>query len=255
MIGAVVLVDLDDSLFQTRRKCSTPADVDDLTVMAVSHAGEPVSFASRPQAAFLNWIMATAIVIPVTGRSVDALRRVRLRHDLAVAAHGGVILRGDTPCDLWQARTGPLATRAVPELERIAQILAAGAAKLNYAIRVRIVSESGLPLYVVAKHDHPDGNDHELHRVADSIAATIAPDWTTHINGNNVAYLPPHLGKAAAVEALLPELRATHSGVPLIGLGDSLTDAGFMRLCDFSMMPNRSQLAGLLWRSIPESKP
>ena len=64
-----------------------------------------------------------------------------------------------------------------------------------------------------------------------------------HRNGNNAAFLPPFLGKEHAVAYLLPELRRRHPDAPVIGIGDSLTDAPFMQLCDFAMMPAGSQLA------------
>ena len=251
MISAIALVDLDDSLFQTLRKCPSHLSADELTLMAVDRDGAPLSFASSEQAGFLSWLQKSALVIPVTGRSVDALQRVRLNTDLAIAAHGGVILRGQAPCDIWHGRIAAEAEGCLPDLERIAANLTAMGANLQHAVRVRIIAESGLPLYVVAKHGSTDGNDSELHLVAARIAGAIPKGWTTHVNGNNVAYLPPHLGKDQAVGSLLPELREAYPGVPILGLGDSTTDAPFLQMCDFAMMPTRSQLANLLWQSVP----
>lgn len=250
MINAIALVDLDDSLFQTLRKCPSHLSADELTLMAVDRDGAPLSFASREQAGFLSWLQKSALVIPVTGRSVDALQRVRINTDLAVAAYGGVILRGQAPCDIWHEKIAAKAEGCRPDLERIVASLTAMGANLQHAVRVRIIAEGGLPLYVVAKHGSTDGKDSELHVVAARIADVVPQGWTTHVNGNNVAYLPPHLGKDQAVKSLLPELRVTYPGVPIFGLGDSTTDAPFLQMCDFAMMPTRSQLANLLWRSV-----
>jgi hypothetical protein len=108
-------------------------------------------------------------------------------------------------------------------------------------LRVRVLEEEGLPLYVLAKH--PDGDAEALAAAIDRVVPEVPPGWTVHRNGNNAAFLPPFLGKQHAVAFLLPELRRQHPDAPVIGVGDSLTDAPFMALCDFAMMPGRSQLA------------
>jgi predicted mannosyl-3-phosphoglycerate phosphatase (HAD superfamily) len=67
--------------------------------------------------------------------------------------------------------------------------------------------------------------------------------WTDHRNSNTVAFLPPYLGKQYAVAHILIGLRARFPNATVIGIGDSITDAPFMQLCDFAMTPSASQLA------------
>jgi hypothetical protein len=211
--------------------------------MAVDNAGSPLSFATPAQQALTQWLRTTTLFVPVTARSVGALFRTSLDFDIGVAAHGGVILRDRTPCPRWASRIAEKATAALPTLDRLNAAFLAAADRLGFSVRIRIIDEEGLPLYLVAKHRRVEGCDPELHAVASAVRAFVPDGWTIHVNGNNVAYIPPHLGKAAAVEALLPELRAQYPNLPVIGIGDSLTDAPFMALCDFAMAPTRSQLA------------
>lgn len=246
---AVTLVDLDDTLFQTRRKC--PPGITDLTPFAFTADGTPISFATPAQMKFIAWLEATTHVVAVTARSVDALFRTRLRFQSAIAAHGGAIVTGGsasgaTLCPDWHTA---MAASLAPHAGALAALIArveADAAAQGVAVRARILTENTLPLYVVVKHQAPDGNDPQLHAACAPAAAALPPGWTAHINGNNVAFMPPGLGKAHAVQWLLPKLRADHPGLPIIGIGDSLTDAGFMALCDFAMTPQGSQLGARL---------
>jgi hypothetical protein len=94
---------------------------------------------------------------------------------------------------------------------------------------------------VLAKHQ--DGDANALNRVVDAVVGALPAGWTDHRNDNNIALLPPWLGKQNAVAHVLPRLRARFPDARLIGIGDSLTDAPFMRICDFAMLPTHSQLA------------
>lgn len=250
MISAIALVDLDDTLFQTRRKCPPDIAEADLVAMAFDREGQGSSFATPRQMAWIEWLRRGTLLVPVTGRSLDALGRVDLVFDYGVAAHGGVVLRqGGAICGQWHGRISAGAAAERAGLEGIAARFAAAAGKQGEDVRVRILEEQGVPLYVVAKHNDL-AREEELHALAGEVADAVPPGWTRHVNGNNVAYLPPHLGKRQAVEHLLDELRALHPRLPVIGLGDSVTDAPFLALCDFAMIPGSSQLAGHAFRDL-----
>ncbi len=236
----IALVDLDDTLFQTRRKC--PANVDEarLAPMAYARDGSPLSFATPRQMNFLQWLGETTRLIPVTARSLGALRRVHLPLGTAICAHGGVMLRGcGEPDPEWAERMNEAAAKVAPVLANLVEAITCTAGP--EPVSVRILSEADTPLYVLAKHGRAD--EAALSAVLDAAVPEPPAGWTVHRNGNNAAYLPPHLGKEKAVAALLPSLRAEHPDAAVIGIGDSLTDAPFMALCDFAMLPTRSQLA------------
>ena len=240
----IALVDLDDSLFQTLRKCPPDVATHDLSVMAVDRQGNPLSFATPRQKNWIDWLQESTVMVPVTARSFDALSRVNLTFEYAVAAHGGIILRGGMlPCQGWHDRMTAAAAFSKTDLDRLAHLLHEAAQACGEDINVRIISEGSLPLYLVAKHVDP-AHEAALHALAHDFRSDVPSDWTFHINGNNVAFLPPSLGKHHAVAALLPELRSVYPDLPVLGLGDSLTDAPFLALCDFIAMPGRSQLAG-----------
>lgn len=239
---ALVLVDLDDTLFQTLRKCPPDVPADALRALGFGRDGAPLGFATPRQGRFLSWLGEAALIVPVTGRGSDALGRVSIPFGAAICAHGGVILDEDGEADAdW---TGHIAREAAPHAAKLAALERSAteiAGQLEVPLRARTLSEQGAGLYVLLKH--ADGDAAALDRVVDRVVPLVPPGWTVHRNGNNAALMPPFLGKAQAVRALLPRLRDRHPDAPVIGIGDSLSDAPFMALCDYAMMPSGSQLS------------
>ena len=249
MITAVALVDLDDTLFQTRRKCPVGLPAESLTPFSYTAEGEAISFATPKQVSLIRWLENHTYLIVVTARSTDALTRTRIRYRRAVVAHGGGIVDhhpGLTAPDrrfraAWRRRMCETLNFEA-DLDQMVVRIQSEAERIGVGVRVRVISEDGVALYVVAKHALADGNDLELQAACAPLVADCPPGWTVHSNGNNFAFLPPGLGKALAVEWLLPQLRDELADLPILGIGDSLTDASFMSLCDLAITPTASQL-------------
>lgn len=246
MIRAIALVDLDDTLFQTLRKCPADVPVERLTPLGFARDGAPLSYATPRQMELLRWMSETTYLVPVTARSLDALRRVRIPFRAAVCAHGGVILDEAGAIDReWHGVMAAEARRHCGTLEEMRDAIHGKAVERAIPINVRVLGEGDLPLYTIAKHAEADSD--ALFEVVDAAVPNVPAGWTDHRNGNNVALMPPHLGKRFAVARILPALRARFPDAPVIGFGDSRTDAPFMGLCDFAMMPTSSQLAGVMF--------
>ncbi|KAA5605865.1 hypothetical protein F1188_09655 [Roseospira marina] len=241
----IVFVDLDDTLFQTHRKkpaADHPA--------AMDRDGHPLSFRCGRQVAFFEWLARDATVIPVTGRNVDAFRRVTLPFDsLAVCSFGGVILAANgQPDPVWHARMAQAADRTAPVLQRLLEGVAEAAADQRVDVRYRIIQDAGLPLYISVKLNAGDVED--MSRLGTAITSFVPDDWTIHLNATNLAVLPPFLGKAAAV-AYVQAALIGEEPVLTVGVGDSLTDVAFMGLCDFAVAPSDSQIMAALSARTP----
>ena len=236
-----VFLDLDDTIFQTRGKCP-PDEASSLIPAAFHRDGNPLSFMSARQRQLFEWLSASATVIPVTARSESAYRRVRLPfHHAAILDFGGVVLLPTGQLDKqWDQKIRPIMLPLSDELARIQAAWQATSDTRSLGLRVRVISDFDLPLYVVAKH--PDGNVAALRQLLEEHSSLTHDDrFFIHCNDNNLSVVPRCLGKQRAVEYVLDRY-AGREPVLTLGLGDSLSDAPFLATCDFAVMPRNSQL-------------
>ena len=231
----LILTDLDDTLFQTLEKC--PADGPGLRQMSSLADGSPSGFATPMQQHFLHWLEG-GDVVPVTARGREVLARVAVRQAPAIASNGGCILRADGSLDIdWHEHLCGQASGA-DAVHDVYRLLTDTLCATSF--RHWLVEEHGLALYVVIKSNL--GSHTALAELEQQLAAIKPPTWRCHRNGNNLAYLPPWLSKRHAVHYMIGRVRAETPDRPIIGIGDSISDVGFMDLCDFAMAPTRSQL-------------
>jgi hypothetical protein len=236
-VPVLVLGDLDDTLFQTRGKCP---DGCELFPVAYSRAGEALSFATPGQRRLFEWLTAAAAFVPVTGRNADAVARVRLSFaGYAITSFGGVILTPDGSCDAgWRERAEAHAASHSSVLSDLRDAALARAALEGAMLRATAVSDQGLPLYLSLKH--AAGDAAALASFVAGFAEELPGGWRVHLNGNNAAWLPPWLAKEHAVRHFLRHLAPPHAVT--IGFGDSHSDAPFLALCDYALVPARTQL-------------
>lgn len=271
-----VFTDLDDTLFQTRRKCrptcsagtgeavtastsSSPlngAVLPDLRIGAVSRTLEPLSYLLPHQQALFGLLDAHTRIIPVTARNRDAFRRVCLpfRHG-AVLNYGGTILTPEgEPDPIWEALMRPRLDAIRPLLDDALDCIRSIMTREGLACAARLVrdGDSEPPFYALAKFpqgclgERPEERLAELRLLRDVMAAEFLPraEGRLHWNDNNLAFIPHILNKAHAVRHIM-ETRLQSSGeeYTTLGMGDSLEDLAFMNLCEYSMAPRTSQIA------------
>jgi hydroxymethylpyrimidine pyrophosphatase-like HAD family hydrolase len=234
----LVFGDLDDTLFQTRAKCPPGCE---LVPVAYDRAGQPLSFATEKQRRLFAWLTRDAEFVPVTGRNSAAVARVRLPFDRwAITSFGGVILTpGGRPDPAWAARMADESRAHHAALGELRAHVLALAAREGVDVRASEVCDHSLPLYLSVKHNA--GDHAALAGLAERIAGGGYPaGWRMHLNGNNLACLPPYLAKERAVAYFLETLAAP--GTLTFGFGDSHSDAPYIALCDYALTPTGSQL-------------
>ncbi len=242
----VILSDLDDTLFQTKRKMTDELGTKPFRTGALDPSQTPRSFMTEEQSLLVDWLLENADLIPVTARGTDEISRVTIPfRSWSITTHGAVILTQEgKPDSEWQAHMlaslAPYTERILSMQRAITELMEARG--INAWVRINY--EYGTtPVYMVMKHRDSTRID-ELYSVADEAERLLSPTgFYMHRNGNNVAWLPDPVEKGLAVSWLLKKLKAERGVFPVIGLGDSLSDHRFMKLCTWFGMPHQSQFA------------
>lgn len=240
----ILFTDLDDTLFQSFRKESPGEKSIPLAYLA---DGSAISYANPRQQAALSLFQREMTVIPVTARNHDAFRRVKISFDAeAILNYGGIILNSDgQPDDVWLEKSQAQAEQSEAVLMRWVDAINAENDRLNLDLRVRLISDFGIPFYVVAKSK--SSNVDAVKAAADFCAAARTRgdlgDVTIHVNNNNLAILPRWLDKRHAVAYLRTRYLTEHDDLLTFGMGDSLVDINFISCCDYMIVPAASQIA------------
>ena len=238
----VIFLDLDDTILQTAPKCPPAEPVEPA---AVDRAGQALSFMTRAQRRLLAFWLERGTVIPVTGRTDEALARVTLQFESWRITHHGAVIRQPDGClpGWWYAEIRPLLVAAQPLLWECATGLEQGAVAGGYRVRSHSIDEWLTYISVKANADEA-----ALAGVRARLATTDLPEeLALHHNGNNLAVTVRGARKHDAVRRVAAELERD-GPIVSIGAGDSLTDIPFLRVCDFALVPRDSQIQMETWR-------
>lgn len=237
------LTDCDDTLFTTARKIKD-AVLDECEIASTLTDGSPSGYRT-PRLQYLRTLMETGDVVPVTARSREVLARCDVPQAPAICSNGGVIVGTDGKIDdEWHA----MIVANVGDGSQIRGIHARAAELAGEGFRHWTVDEGEVPLYICLKSNASD--DETVVALGEKVRQDGLPEgWRIHVNGNNLALMPPWISKRSAARHLLAKIRSETPHRLVIGAGDSISDLGFMAECDFALHPTSSQIGGHLSKS------
>lgn len=235
----LAFIDLDDTIFQTNRRIKPD---DSFRVGSLDSKGNPLSFMTKKQQGFVDWLFTHADVVPVTARPIDGLSRVQLefKHG-AICSFGGTILDASGKVDAqWHEIQQERLKTLKPLIQTMPDLLIENAKGLG-DVRSWTVEENGLHLYSYVKQNNPKIGQMFLDQIVINIPQNIKDNFYMHLNGNNLAVIPKVLTKQNAVEYYLQK-HDPESERFILGYGDSLSDFGFLANCDWFGTPKNSQI-------------
>lgn len=245
MIKPFFLCDLDDTLFQTQRKIAQYGYPESVQSAAVDQSGKARSFMTQMQAHWVEWLLESTNLIPVTARGTEEISRVLIPFKgWKITTHGAVILDATNQPDAdWRSHIESSLAPYQEILKHKQALLTQRfeAAGIQAWARMNVEYDD-LNIYLVAKHTDSNKID-ELYHLCDQIdEQTGLEGFYVHRNSNNIAWLPNCIEKAHATQFLLAKIREQFPHTPIVGFGDSISDHGFLKQCDWFGMPNHGQM-------------
>jgi hypothetical protein len=186
-----VFLDLDDTIFQTKRKCpeNTP-----ISPAAFAKDGSVMSFFTPKQARLFSVLSHKTRLIPTTARDYDAFLRATIKnYEYAIINHGGIILRADGSVHQgWYQILKQKLSPVMPALIQLKHKLEQVAAEQGIDFNIRIIDDFGLSFYVLIKHQEKDNSALKslLTTIIEPYLVHHALDFYCHLNDNNLAILP-----------------------------------------------------------------
>jgi len=239
-----LFLDLDDTVFQTRRKC---ASIEQAIPAAYALSGEPSSYCLPKQKTLLVLLHEQWRIIPTTARTQAAYARVDLGipcNDGVILNHGATILCTNGQEDSqWRARLEPQLKTLQPLLHELKHTIETYAQQKSIHVLVRIIHEVGLDYYLEVRHHQAVST--ELESVLKACVQPLLNKMTVfnaYLNSNSLTILPCRINKSHAVSYRIAELRQQYGEILTMGMGDSLSDAPFIAQCDYAMIPQGTQL-------------
>ncbi|WP_277834429.1 HAD family hydrolase [Speluncibacter jeojiensis] len=238
-VRTLVASDLDQTLIYSRRSARLPeAELSDLTCVEI-YDGAPQSFMTPAAARMLAALPGSALFVPVTTRTVEQLRRVRLPRPgaaphHAIAANGGVLLVDGVPDGQWSAQVASALGASAP-LDLVATHVEA-VCRPDWARSVR--RAGGLFCYaVIDRATLPD------RFVDDESAWADGHGWRVSLQGRKIYWVPRSLTKSAAVR----EVARRTGARSVLAAGDSLLDLDLLECADLAIRPAHGELHDSGW--------
>lgn len=250
MSKPIFLIDLDDTVFQTKRKMDAEGAGRPFRTGALDRSLQPRSFLTKKQANLIDWLnQSSATVIPVTARGTEEMSLVQIEmNSYKICSHGAVILdKNNEPVKAWQEHIQSRVDAFKRAIYERKDALESKFKSEGIEAWARINHEyNNTPIYLVSKHTDST-KIRELYDAAKDVDSELGLDgFYRHSNGNNIAWIPEFIDKGNATEFLLEMLETEENDTPVLGFGDSISDFRFMKHCQFMGMPTKGQIFDLV---------
>ena len=243
---AIIFVDLDDTIFQTKIK-----NQQGFIPVTTARNDKYTSYMTPSQSllwdVFVNH--ESMKIIPVTLRGVKEYSNTQISKNpkviTSVLYFSGLITHNDYIDEAWANHIkNSFLTLSLP-MGLVFQNLVSNLKKDVF--HIELVDN----FYISIKNlsENEDDAIKQNHALVKLIKTKIINDeYFLHVKQRNIIIIPNFLDKKNAVQYLINK----YNPVLTIGAGDSLSDWGFMEICDYKLIPSDSQIESFLTTKIKD---
>lgn len=204
--------------------------------------GRPLSFLTEAAGRLVADLARAGVLVPVTTRTVEQYRRVRLPgpgSKFVLCANGGRLLRGGVEdLDFTAAVSDRLEVQAGPHAEILEFLQRVSRPTGGPPFVHEVRDASGLFCYAVVNRAQVPAE-----WVEEVAAFASDRSWDVSVQGRKVYCVPAPLSKASAAREIANMLGAER----VLAAGDSLLDADLLDVADLGIRPRHGELADSEW--------
>jgi hypothetical protein len=231
--------DLDRTLIYSRGALAAAGDLVRDVVPVEVHEGHDASWMTRGAADAFAELTRRARVVPVTTRTPEQWRRIRLPGPpprYAITANGGVLLVDGRVDHSWDATVAA----ELAEVPPLAEIWAYASQVCRPEWTVKLRNARGLFCYAVVHRKRlPSGF------LAETSAWAEHRGWRLSLQGRKLYWVPRSLTKSAAVAEV-----ARRTGISrVVAAGDSLLDADLLLAAERGIAARHGELVASGWQA------
>jgi prepilin-type processing-associated H-X9-DG protein len=233
----LVASDLDRTLIYSEGALALTIGEQPPLICVEHYLEKKASFMTERAGELMCHLSAIATVMPVTTRTPEQLKRVKLPgspHQFAVAANGGVLFVDGHVDASWSTRV----RQRLAEVAPLDEVWAHVSQVCHQAWTIKVRNAENLFCYAMIDR---------AKLPADFLARTTAwaaeRGWGTSLQGRKLYWVPKTLTKSAAVREVADRIDAT----VVLGAGDSLLDIDLLEGADLGVHPRHGELFDADW--------
>ena len=231
-----LFTDLDDTLWQTKRKIENFHPNLKQVTSSLTHP----SFMREDQELFSELFLnhPDISVIPITARELNQYKRTYLYNDervkLAVIYFSGMILYENRVDEEWQKIINHKYAKLKFQLTKLQKLI-----KNHIKVKwdeFKFVNVDDF--YLNIKYIDRNTYKEPIKYVYEILKEMELDGFSINSNDNNIAILPEFLNKELAINYIIDKYKPRLT----LGAGDSLSDLGFMQKSNYLIIPQKSQI-------------
>jgi len=234
--------DLDNTLIYSKRKCLNKEK--EYIPIAINKKGENHSFIEKGTQDFINILMESNKIefIPTTVRNLNSYNRSKFsknsKINFAIINFGRTILYKNKILNEYEKYMKKLYKNIKLDnlYIKVSNFILENISK---EMEIKIIENSYINISYNKLEEDEKFNNFFKKTIKEQF---LTKEYYLHHNDTSFAILPIFLNKQTAVEFIIKKLHPSMT----IGAGDNKSDINFLKITDFMLIPNKSQISEVI---------